>query len=753
MTNKKLWQPTRIGRQGSAESGLQTPAIVPMSETKEKTKLETKVKSESKSISCESISRIDDDDDEPLSMTLAMFIYWIIPILIIAMFSRMTVDTSISPIHIKAEPKVASETHAKSPPAPMPSNMPSSWPTSYREVVTTIRQRRRRVEIEVTPQAFTPQDSRSKNAVSKPETDYDDNQSNTSRRSQMDAQRAQFQQRIETLKQIYESEPRDIFKAIAYADAMRLYDLQYHDGGSYEQEAITQFQKVVHMAQRKRQELIDKGLPTNKSSDSSLAIKDEVALDYRAKSADGLLCGVTTAQGKVYFMANMFEKAVESYSVCLAIEPEYIDALNARGSALIILGKYKQAGEDLLHVIERDESRMFTDAFQGLARILQVQEDYVPGGWHAVVSHAEPLIEELEKALVEFPSAKQITATQLNRLYHSLFIYHDSKTKNYSEAFRLLSLSYKHKLSVIPPWQPGSELFKVRQTMQIFVRGFWPLRSGSETKVPIFIIGFVRSGSTLLERVLDAHPLIVGTGENSVFNGRLPEIRDALVKASVEAPHTMDILTKSLAENVVSEMRHRWERLKQMNFDDVVESRPERFVDKMLTNYYNVGFIQLLYPNALILHVVREPMDTVFSAYKHEFPPGSLDYTSDFEGLVELYVAYREVMKHWEEVLPGRITHIRYEDMVRDMPVVARAIIGATGLPWDEGVLDFHRKKHAVNTLSTTQVRKGLYKDSLKSWMRYEEHLQPLVGMLGKFAVYDQKTTVRGYEAPDSESI
>lgn len=99
----------------------------------------------------------------------------------------------------------------------------------------------------------------------------------------------------------------------------------------------------------------------------------------------------------------------------------------------------------------------------------------------------------------------------------------------------------------------------------------------------------------------------------------------------------------------------------------------------MLTNYYNVGFIHLLYPNALILHVAREPMDTIFSAYKHEFPPGTLDYTSDMEALAELYHAYRDLIEHWDQVLPGRVTHVRYQDMVNDMPGVARAIISASG--------------------------------------------------------------------------
>jgi len=168
----------------------------------------------------------------------------------------------------------------------------------------------------------------------------------------------------------------------------------------------------------------------------------------------------------------------------------------------------------------------------------------------------------------------------------------------------------------------------------------------------------------------------------------------------------------------------------------------------MLTNYYNVGFIQMIYPNALILHVAREPMDTIFSAYKHEFPPGTLDYTSDYDGLAELYDTYRDVMEHWDRVLPGRITHIRYEDMVQDFEGVARAIIQAAGLQWDDSVLEFHKKKHAVNTMSSTQVRKGIYKDSLKAWKRYEKELQPLVDKIGDRVNYSLKTRIPGYNPP-----
>jgi len=336
-------------------------------------------------------------------------------------------------------------------------------------------------------------------------------------------------------------------------------------------------------------------------------------------------------------------------------------------------------------------------------------------------------------------------------MHHAIFAYHDIKTKNASEAWAHLAKGNKYKLSTVEPFNAASDKERVLRVKQVFVPDFFPEGIGSQTRTPIFIIGFVRSGSTLLERILDAHPLIVGTGEDSVFNGRLDMIRNEIVTASMTGD-TRILLKKvqSLADSVVADMKSRWEVIdanNQESSDSKVEERPypTRFADKMLTNYMNVGFIHLLFPNALILHVAREPMDTIFSAFKHDFPPGGLDYTSEFPGLAQLYHSYRDVMEHWDTILPGRVTHIRYEDMVTDLPNLAPRIIEAAGVPWDPTVLDYHKKKQAVNTLSTTQVRKGVYSHHFNGWKRYEEFLQPLLKRLGRRGKYDIKTTVPGY--------
>lgn len=561
--------------------------------------------------------------------------------------------------------------------------------------------------------------------------------------------------------------PTEYLTAIQLADFLKYRDSVIHDGGTYQMEAIAVYSRAISLLEEMWRKMMADGEDTRKAKISNeqqdgannfyySGLNREIFLDYGSKSIEGLLCATYCNLGKSYFMSNMFERAVQSYDQCLSYDHDYFDALNSRGQSYIILGKYKEAARDFHRVLYMDSSRIFVDAVTGLARCLSTNESVIDGGWEFLVKLLETDIPQQEKLLQitkelgdkgAAGTVKHYSDT-LKRMHHAMFQYHDSKTKNVSEAWNHLSKGNEYKMSSVEPFDEAFEIEKISKVKQVFTKDFFPMDIGSDTKTPIFIIGFVRSGSTLLERILDSHPQIVGTGEDSVFNGRLDSIRTDIIQASMAGQDALRATVKKLADDVVFDMRKRWEIIdanthsEEESLEKQKRLDPTRFVDKMLTNYMNVGFIHLLFPNALILHVAREPMDSIFSAFKHDFPPGGLDYTSDFVGLSCLYHGYRDVMEHWDNVLPGRVTHIRYEDMVTDLPGLAPKIIEKVGVPWDPTVLNFHQKKHAVNTLSTTQVRKGVYSHHLKGWKRYEEFLGPLLKRIGRRVEFNLSTTL-----------
>lgn len=550
-------------------------------------------------------------------------------------------------------------------------------------------------------------------------------------------EKEKFETRIEEKRTAYEADTENWRTVLNLANILRVRDSAILDGGKYQAECISMFKKGISL------------LYTHQKNSSEEEIKESII-----KAENNL--------GKVYFQANMFEESVKSCTTVLSLDKYNTNALYFRGTVLSILGQYEDAANDFLALLESDDDSISTIVLSGLSRILMAKESAVHGGWDRVLDKI-PLSD-----LEEGNTSDRMVLTNSRKVSLNLFMfaYYDHKTKDYDTAFSHLSRAYQAKMSLLPPYDFALETQKMNGVRQVFTSSFFPAGIGSASRAPIFIIGFVRSGSTLLERVLDAHPDIVGTGEDSVFNGQLEVIRDSIVRAStlqqqqhnnMVSHNILKDTVDDLAKTVVDTIRDRWERIEltkpvDERYGSTTEhnaKKPVRFVDKMLTNYNNVGFIHLLFPNALILHVIREPMDSVFSAYKHDFPHGAFDHTSDFQSLAHMYTVYRDVIDHWDQALPGRVTHVKYEDMVHDMPGVAKAVVRAAGLPWDETVLDFHNKKHAVNTLSSTQVRKGVYTHSLQYWKRYEQHLQPLVRALGDRVRSNIRTTLPGYRATE----
>jgi tetratricopeptide (TPR) repeat protein len=243
---------------------------------------------------------------------------------------------------------------------------------------------------------------------------------------------------------------------------------------------------------------------------------------------------------------------------------------------------------------------------------------------------------------------------------------------------------------------------------------------GHHLASPIFIVGMPRSGSTLIEQILSSHGKVQGLGETTTLmetlSGHYPY---DVTKAEQPAQFPR------LAEAYLAAMHQRgW------------TSAP-RFVDKLLRNYMHVGAIHLMFPRAVILHAVRDPVDTCLANFRQNFATGN-ELSYDLGDIGREYVRYREMMAVWEELLPGRVTSVSHEALVAAPEARIRWLVSeACGLAWDPACLDFHRTRRAVRTASVAQVRRPIFSTSIQRWRRYEKHLGPLFDALGPYAPAD----------------
>jgi hypothetical protein len=159
------------------------------------------------------------------------------------------------------------------------------------------------------------------------------------------------------------------------------------------------------------------------------------------------------------------------------------------------------------------------------------------------------------------------------------------------------------------------------------------------------------------------------------------------------------------------------------------DTNPKHITDKVPHNFLRLGLIALLFPNVKIIHTKRDPIDTCLSIFFQNF--GAVhDYASDLSNLGFHYKQYQRIMRHWHEVLPGRILDVNYEDTIADPEFWSRTLIDHIGLEWDDACLAPHKLERTVKTASHWQVRQPIYKTSVQRWKNYEEFLQPLIEAL-----------------------
>jgi len=417
----------------------------------------------------------------------------------------------------------------------------------------------------------------------------------------------------------------------------------------------------------------------------------ECALAIKPDMADAWL-----NLGRTLNHAGRSERALKCFDRLMKLKPDSQSAKSGISRALLGLGRTaeaEQAARDLVAVAPQSSS-----GYVNLSNARKFKSD------DPEIAHVEDLI-----------ASKDTGAKELRGLYFAAAKMCDDVGR-YDDAFRYYDAANKMAAGKYDTKAIEQNYADLKKT---YTRKFFEERKdcGLDSERPVFIVGMPRSGTTLTETIIGAHPQAYAAGELETVK-RCEREMSALVFKD-EGPQKNARQLTWVGVEVLAQ-----------RYLDAIDTKAKnanaiRITDKMPHNFQAVGFIALMFPKARIIHTRRNPFDTCLSIWQQNFND-SHAYGRHFADLGHHYAHYLDLMEHWRQVLPGRMLEIDYEDLVENQEQVSRNLIDFVGLPWDEACLRPHELQRTVLTASVWQVRQPVYKRSAGRWKNYEQHLGPL---------------------------
>ena len=248
----------------------------------------------------------------------------------------------------------------------------------------------------------------------------------------------------------------------------------------------------------------------------------------------------------------------------------------------------------------------------------------------------------------------------------------------------------------------------------------------SDAPQPIFILGFPRSGTTLVEQTLSAHPKIAAGDELPLIH-EITAIMPRMLASPLGYPEALAELWMGDQREGLDNLRDYYlQKVRQMG---VLRRGAARFTDKMPLNETHLGLIALLFPEAPLIHVLRHPLDIMVSAFSNAFTHGFY-CASDLPTAAKHYVRVMDLVQHYRGEMTLRYLPIRYEDIVVHQQQSVRAMLDFVGEKFDKACLTFHENRRYARTASYAQVAEPLYDRSVGRWKHYRAHLEPVIPVL-----------------------
>ena len=399
--------------------------------------------------------------------------------------------------------------------------------------------------------------------------------------------------------------------------------------------------------------------------------------------------------------ALLFEKkgenslAKKKFEKILALSPEKPFALNYLGMIYKSEGKFDKAERYFKNAIEVDP--YYSEAYYNLSYLKKFNKQ-------------NNFLRKLEKLY----SSKQVSEEDKVYICFSLAKAFDDLEK-YSLSYKYLSEgNFLRKKLIGYNINNDKKLFsKIYKNFKQFQNDNFKLPdyNNLNNKVPIFILGMPRSGTTLVEQIISTHSKVFGAGELNILSNSI---------------YKLDILNKKVSKDLLLKLR----KLYLAHINEFNTSK-ELVVDKLPANYLWIGLIFTIFPNAKVIHVKRNAVATCWSNFTKYFSNPGIGFVYSLSDLLKYYKMYLEMMDYWDNCFPGKIYNLNYETLTEDPINEIKNLISYLDLKWEEECLKFYNNPRIVKTASSLQVRQKIYRGSSRKWLNYSQFLNKLEKELG----------------------
>lgn len=487
-------------------------------------------------------------------------------------------------------------------------------------------------------------------------------------------------------------------------------------------EAIGYYQDVVKSAPRNVAAVNNIGAALSKLGRYQEAEKSflkAIQLDPGFSDAYGNVGVSMLIKGDYSLAESYFRRA-------LKLNPRFLNARINLGLALIYLGRLPEAksqlekalkeeprNPDALHgvsLIAKTEGR-FEEAETLLSRVLQLNPRLPRALAAQAGMHKMSLSDKAWLERAQDVAESGVEAADESELRFAIGKYYDD-IREFKHAFNSYSRANELLKASADPYDRDAHRHLVDRLIRVYSSDSVARIGGvSESRLPVFVVGMPRSGTSLTEQIIASHPSAHGAGELAFWSRAAHEHEAALREGA-------------LSESTRTKLAQDYLRLLETKSGQAL-----RVVDKAPVNSDHLGLIHSVFPNARVIYMQRDPIDTCLSCYFQKFVL-SMNFTFALSDLANYYRQHQRLMAHWRTALPrGTILDVPYESLVGDQVGWTRKILAFLNLEWDQRVLDFQDTKRSVVTASFWQVRQKVYTDSVRRWRNYEKFIGPLLDL------------------------